>query len=48
MSEAIFGLVVAAGLGVEVNEAECARHPFAAEVIHTRNAVLDDGSVVDW
>jgi galactonate dehydratase len=38
----------APGLGIEVDEAECARHPFAAEVMHTTNAVLDDGTIVDW
>ena len=38
----------AVGLGIEVNEAECARHPFAPEVIHTRNAVMPDGTIVDW
>lgn len=38
----------APGLGVEVDEAACARHPFAQEVIHTQNAVLDDGTIVDW
>ena len=38
----------APGLGVEVDEAACARHPFAPEVLHTRNAVLDDGTIVDW
>ena len=38
----------APGLGIEVDEAECARHPFAQEVIHTRNAILEDGTVVDW
>jgi galactonate dehydratase len=38
----------APGLGLEVNEIECAKHPFADEVIHTRNAVLDDGTLVDW
>jgi galactonate dehydratase len=38
----------APGLGIEVNEAACARHPFKPEVIHTVNAVLDDGTVVDW
>ncbi|MCP3387807.1 galactonate dehydratase [Bradyrhizobium sp. CCGB12] len=38
----------APGLGIEVNEAACARHPFQQEVIHTVNAVLDDGTVVDW
>jgi galactonate dehydratase len=36
------------GLGVEVNEAACARHPFAPEVLHTQNAILDDGTIVDW
>lgn len=38
----------APGLGVEVDEAACARHPFAPEVIHTTNAVLEDGTIVDW
>ncbi|APH74294.1 galactonate dehydratase [Aquibium oceanicum] len=36
------------GLGIEVDEAECARHPFAPEVYHTTNAVLADGTIVDW
>jgi galactonate dehydratase len=38
----------APGLGITVNEAECSKHPFAPETIHTQNAVLDDGTVVDW
>ncbi len=38
----------APGLGIEVDEAACARHPFAQEVMHTTNAVLDDGTIVDW
>ena len=38
----------APGLGIEVDEAACARHPFASEVIHTLGAVLDDGTIVDW
>ncbi|SLN26777.1 galactonate dehydratase [Roseisalinus antarcticus] len=38
----------APGLGVEVNEAACAAHPYAPEVQHAANAVLDDGTVVDW
>jgi len=37
-----------AGLGVEVDEKACAAHPFAPEVLHTANAVLPDGTVVDW
>lgn len=36
------------GLGVDVDEAECAKHPFAPEVLHTTNAVLEDGTIVDW
>lgn len=38
----------APGLGISVNEDECARHPFAQEVLHTQNAVLPDGTIVDW
>jgi len=38
----------APGLGVEVNEAVAAKHPFEQEVFHTSHAVLDDGTVVDW
>ena len=38
----------APGLGIEVNEKECAAHPFAPEIYHTTNAVLDDGTIVDW
>lgn len=38
----------APGLGVEVDEAEAAKHPFRQEVLHTRGAVLSDGTVVDW
>jgi len=36
------------GLGVEIDEAACARHPFTPEVMHTGNAILDDGTIVDW
>ncbi len=36
------------GLGVEVNEAEAEKHPFAQEVMHATNAVIADGTVVDW
>ncbi|WP_291295392.1 enolase C-terminal domain-like protein [Elioraea sp.] len=38
----------APGLGVDINETEAAKHPFEQEVIHTSNAVLPDGTVVDW
>lgn len=36
------------GFGVEVDEAEAAKHPFVQEVLHTQNAVMEDGTVVDW
>jgi galactonate dehydratase len=36
------------GLGIEVDEGECARHPFQPETPHATNAVLDDGAIVDW
>lgn len=36
------------GLGIEVDERACDAHPFAPEVLHTTNAVLGDGTVVDW
>ena len=38
----------APGLGVEVDEDVAARHPFAQEVLHATNAVLEDGTIVDW
>jgi galactonate dehydratase len=38
----------APGLGVTVDEAACARHPFKPEVLATHAAVLDDGTIVDW
>jgi galactonate dehydratase len=36
------------GLGITVDEAACAAHPFVQEVLHTTHAVLDDGTIVDW
>lgn len=38
----------APGLGVEVDEAVADRHPYEPEVMHTTNAVLADGTIVDW
>lgn len=38
----------APGLGIEVDEKACAAHPFAQEVLHPTNAVMPDGTVVDW
>jgi galactonate dehydratase len=48
MIDGFWQLPEAPGLGVEVDEAACARHPFAQEVIHTTNATLEDGTIVDW
>ena len=36
------------GMGVEVNGRVAAQHPFKQEVMHAGNAVLPDGTVVDW
>ncbi|MGL1921678.1 MAG: galactonate dehydratase [Hyphomicrobiales bacterium] len=36
------------GLGITVNEEECAKHPFKQEIMHTQNAVTEDGTIVDW
>jgi galactonate dehydratase len=36
------------GLGVEVDEAAAAKHPYQPEVPHSSSAVLSDGTVVDW
>jgi len=36
------------GLGIDVNEKEIAKHPFEQEILHAANAVLADGTVVDW
>lgn len=36
------------GLGVTLNECEAAKHPFKQEIIHSRGAVLADGTVVNW
>lgn len=36
------------GLGLEVNEKEMAKHPFEQEILHARNAVMSDGTTVDW
>ena len=48
MIDGFWQVPTAPGLGVEVNEQECARHPFGPDVPHTANAVLEDGTVSDW
>lgn len=36
------------GLGIEVDERVAAKHPFKQEIIPTGEAVLSDGTIVDW
>jgi len=48
MIDGFWQVPVEPGLGVEVNEQECARHPYQADVLHTVNAVLEDGAIADW
>jgi len=36
------------GLGVEIDEAVAKKHPFKQEVLAAAQAVIDDGSIVDW
>ncbi len=36
------------GLGVEIDEAVAARHPFKQEILAATDAVMPDGTVVDW
>ncbi|MEP7355702.1 MAG: galactonate dehydratase [Anaerolineales bacterium] len=38
----------APGLGIEVDEAAAAKHPFKQEVIHALNARAHDGAILDW
>ena len=38
----------APGLGVEVNEAAAARHPFQQEVMHSLGVRAPDGAILDW
>lgn len=38
----------APGLGIEIDEAVAARHPFRQEILTATDAVLPDGTVVDW
>jgi galactonate dehydratase len=48
MVDGAWMLPEAPGLGVEVNEAVAAKHPFEQEVLLATHAVLADGTVVDW
>ncbi|WP_407528471.1 galactonate dehydratase [Methylobacterium oryzisoli] len=48
MTDGFWEVPDAPGLGIAVDEAECDRHPYAPEIIHTRHAVMSDGTVVGW
>lgn len=36
------------GLGIEIDEIEAAKHPYAPEEMHSTSAVLDDGTIANW
>jgi galactonate dehydratase len=36
------------GLGIEIDEAAAARHPFQQEIIHSMTARAHDGAILDW
>ncbi|MCP5535014.1 MAG: galactonate dehydratase [Akkermansiaceae bacterium] len=38
----------APGLGIEVDEAEAAKHPFEQEIIHSNTIRAEDGAILDW
>lgn len=38
----------APGLGIEVDEAAAAKHPFAQEIIHATTVRAHDGAILDW
>ena len=38
----------APGLGVEVDEAAAARHPFEQEIVHSATVRAHDGAILDW
>jgi galactonate dehydratase len=38
----------APGLGIEIDEAAAAKHPFQQEVIHSMTARAHDGAILDW
>jgi len=38
----------APGLGIRVNEAEAAKHPFRQEVMHSTTIRAADGAILDW
>jgi galactonate dehydratase len=43
-----WGVPTEPGLGIEVDEAAAAKHPFQQEQFETMHATLSDGTIVDW
>ena len=48
MTDGYWPLPERPGLGVDINEKAAARHPFVQEHFFTRDALMPDGTVVDW
>lgn len=48
MAEGCWSIPDAPGLGIDINRKEAAKHPFKQEPIPTVNAMLSDGTIVDW
>lgn len=48
MQNGVWGVPEAPGLGIEIDEAEAARHPFAQEEIPALDAILPDGRIANW
>ena len=38
----------APGLGIEIDEAAAAKHPFEQEIIPARESILSDGRIANW
>jgi galactonate dehydratase len=48
MSNGYWSIPEVSGLGAEIDEKEAAKYPFQQERMHTTNALIEDGTVVDW
>jgi galactonate dehydratase len=48
MRDGGWGVPAAPGLGIEIDEAAAARHPFAQEEIPVLDVVLPDGRIANW
>ncbi|GLQ57203.1 galactonate dehydratase [Devosia nitrariae] len=48
MQNGVWGVPEAPGLGIEIDEAAAARHPFKQEEIPALEAILPDGRIANW